>query len=81
MNSRFMTHRWHRQKVSLTELESERDSKVERAVAQVIIGVLVRINCFHKRHWAADPACDLVEDQAWALVQDEGSLAVLEAVS
>ena len=70
---------WHRKEVLLPEIEGVRDGEVKRAIAQVIIVVLVLIDGLHQRHGVADAACHLVKHQARALVQYKHSLAILRA--
>ena len=72
-----VAHGGHLEEVTLAKLVGERDGKVERAVAQMVVVVLVLVDGLHEGYWVADLAGHLVEDEAWTLIQDKGGLAVL----
>lgn len=76
-----MTHGRHRQEVPLAELVRKRDREVKRAVSEVIVIVLILVDCLHKRYRVTNLACDIVEDEARAFVEDESSLPVFRAVA
>ena len=43
----------------------------------MVVIVFVLVHGLHEGYWVADLAGHLVEDEAWALIQDKGCLAVL----
>ena len=81
VNLRVMAHGRHWQEVPLAELIAKGNREVKRAIPEVIVIILILVNCFHERNWAANLACNFVENEARAFVEDESSLPVFRAVT
>ena len=81
MDLRVVAHGRHRQEVPLAKLIRKRDREVKRAISEVIVIVLILVDCLHKRYRVTNLACDFVQDEARAFVEDESSLPVFRAVT
>ena len=81
MNLRVVAHGRHRQEVPLAEFVRERNREVKRAVSEVIVIVLILVDSLHKRYRVTNLACDFVQDEARAFVEDESSLPVFRTVA